>query len=252
MAVKWLVIENILVDFVRFAALRGKVCNVLKSHGVFVCVCVCVLCAVRRALCIAYLLYVTHCMLHGSLFVHVRVYRICALCNQAWTLAALCCTPNLCQLCHLWHSTKQARIECGILPPEFWGIGMWPGNTLDLKHRLRISSWSWRQGSVCKARYLPGILSSDRRRTGPTLARWRDLTFALLGVFEHPLRFLRITIKRRHAVPPGFHLPYSPFLPQLCESFNPWLCKVRLPGQVKWPTIQNLQSYYSYNVWGFC
>ena len=36
-----------------------------------------------------------------------------------------------------------------------------------------------------------------------------------------------------------------------CESFDPGSCKVRSPGQVKWPYLtQNIQSRHSYSVWG--
>ena len=73
------------------------------------------------------------------------------------------------------------------------------------------------------------------------------------GVWTPPRGFSRIAKKkkkkRRRTAPPGFHLPYPHIFDNFCESFDPGSCKVRSPGQVKWPYLtKTLQSCTSYIV----
>ena len=61
------------------------------------------------------------------------------------------------------------------------------------------------------------------------------------GVFEHPpppLRFFADSKKTAARSAAGFSPTLSPHLfGNFCESFDPGSCKVRSPGQVKWPYL---------------
>ena len=71
------------------------------------------------------------------------------------------------------------------------------------------------------------------------------------GCLITPCGISRIARKRRRLAPPGFQLPYPHLFGNFCESFDPGSCKVRSPGQVKWPYLtKTLQSRPSYSVWG--
>ena len=71
------------------------------------------------------------------------------------------------------------------------------------------------------------------------------------GCLNTPCGFSRIARKRRRCAPPDFHLPYPHLFGNFCQVFDPGSCKVRSPGQVKWPHLtKNLQSRPSYSVWG--
>ena len=69
------------------------------------------------------------------------------------------------------------------------------------------------------------------------------------GGFERPppLRFFEDS----ENMPKGFHPPYPHVFRNFCKNFDPMSCKVRSPGQVKWPNyIITFQSRHGYNVSG--
>ena len=72
------------------------------------------------------------------------------------------------------------------------------------------------------------------------------------GAFERPLRFFEDSENTAAQSAAGF----SPTLPphvfrNFCENFDPRSCKIRSPGQVKWPNYKiTFQSRHGYNVSG--
>ena len=95
-----------------------------------------------------------------------------------------------------------------------------------------------------------GYLSSKTHVKGELF----PLTFALLGgggvwTPPPPCGFSRIAWKRRRRRVFTYLIPH--LFDNFCESFDPGSCKVRSPGQVKWPYLtKTLQSRPSYSVWG--
>ena len=113
------------------------------------------------------------------------------------------------------------------------------GSGLD-QHRFRVS-WMF---------YVGKILRAERQARSEFFC---GLTFALLGgVWTPPLRFFADSKKKKNVVAQRRRV-FTYLIPDLfgnfCKSFDPGSCKVRSPGQVKWPYLtKTLQSRPSYSV----